>query len=242
MKAKVVSKDEWKRGKRAERTGRKAGRNGNPQAITNDQLEEIENQVLVLLSNQTIVQIRDVQNMAALARHTDVAKISAQSPENIRGWFSELLSTVMEDNITAADRFNFDESSNTCGESSSKLVVCFKDQTPPGVPSPPKVPNATICLCVCADGSSLPRFLLHTKKTLPKEFRTLSSFDIRYIFSSSGWITKDIFKNIMINYWIPLIVEKVKPTSSHRALLLMDNHSTHNDETVIEAAKKILSF
>ncbi|KAH7829020.1 uncharacterized protein MONOS_16111 [Monocercomonoides exilis] len=42
----------------------------------------------------------------------------------------------------------------------------------------------------------------------------------------------------MIYYWIPLIVEKVKPTSSHRALLLMDNHSTHNDETVIEAAEK----
>ncbi|KAH7818279.1 putative transposase Tan1 [Monocercomonoides exilis] len=175
---------------------------------------------------------------AAIARHTDIAKISAQSPENIRGWFSELLSTVTEYNITAADIFNFDESSISCGESSNKLVVCLKGQTPPQVPVAPKVPNATIYLCICADGSSLPRFLLWPKKTLPKEFRTLSSFDIRYIFSSSGWITKDIFKHIMINYWIPLIVEKVKPTNSHRALLLMDNHSTHNDETVIEAAKK----
>ncbi|KAH7818408.1 uncharacterized protein MONOS_8780 [Monocercomonoides exilis] len=42
----------------------------------------------------------------------------------------------------------------------------------------------------------------------------------------------------MINCWIPLIAEKVKQSSSHRALLLMDNHSTHNDEYVIEAAEK----
>ncbi|KAH7815981.1 putative transposase Tan1 [Monocercomonoides exilis] len=272
IKAKVVSKDAWKRGIRAERAGREAGRNVHPQAITNDQLETIENQVLVLLSNQTIVRIRDVQNMcvdlienepksknelkminkkyasklikrseilkAAIARPTDVAKIKAQSPDNISRWFTELSNIISDYNITSSDIFNFDESSITCGESSSKLVVCFKDQTPPAVPAPPKVPNATICFCVCADGSSLPRFLLYPKKTLPKEFRFLSSFDIRYINSSSGWITKEIYKHIMINCWIPLITEKEKPTSSDRALLLMDNHSTHNDEFVIEAAEK----
>ncbi|KAH7818830.1 putative DDE superfamily endonuclease [Monocercomonoides exilis] len=180
MKAKVISKDAWKRGIRAEKAGREVGRNGHPQTFTDYQLETIENQVLVLLSNQTIVRIRDVQNM----------------------------------------------------------VVCFKDQTPPCVPTSPKVLNTAIYLCVCTDESSLTRFLLNPKKTLPKKFHSLSSFNIRYVNSSPGWITKEIFRHIMINYCIPFVEEKVKLTSSLRALLLMDNHSTHNDGFVIEAAEK----
>ncbi|KAH7826519.1 uncharacterized protein MONOS_15682 [Monocercomonoides exilis] len=100
---------------------------------------------------------------AAMARPIEVAKIKAQSPEYISRWFSELSVLISGYNIISSDIYNTDESSITCGESSSKLVVCFKDQIPPGVPSFPKVLNATICLCVCTDGSSLPRFLLYPK-------------------------------------------------------------------------------
>ncbi|KAH7823499.1 putative DDE superfamily endonuclease [Monocercomonoides exilis] len=113
-----------------------------------------------------------------------------------------------------------------------------RSEIPPSPPKPPKVPNATLCLCICEDGSSLPRFLLWPRKETPDEFSSLSAFDIRNIYSSSGWITKEIFREIMIGCWISLITSKVKPNSTKKALQLMDNHRSHDDELVTREAAK----
>ncbi|KAH7830979.1 putative DDE superfamily endonuclease [Monocercomonoides exilis] len=239
----IISKGAWFRGVKAEKEGRDVGVDGHPLTINARQLEIIENQVLVKLSEKETIKVHDVQNMcadilekecgenkepkklnekyaykllkrseiihAAVSRPIELSKIAAQSPENVR----------------------------QC-ESTSKLVVCLKKQITPASTAPPKVPNSTLCLCVCADGSSLQRFLLWPMKSLPQEFSSLSAFDIKVLPSSSGWITKEIFKNIMINFWIPAIVSKVKPTSTHKALLLMDNHGTHSDNSVADFAEK----
>ncbi|KAH7820998.1 uncharacterized protein MONOS_13118 [Monocercomonoides exilis] len=247
----AISKSAWYRGIKAEKSGRVVKKEGHPLSISKSQLETIENQVMAMLSEDTIVRVKDIQSMcvdlsekecdekqipktvnckyahklikrsevlqSALSRPLEMSKISAQSPENIQKWFLDLAEVIKKHNIDSSTIFNFDETSLSCGDTSMKLVVCMKNQIPPSPPKPPKVPNATLCLCICADGSSLPRFLLWPRKETPDEFSSLSAFDIRYIYSSSGWITKEIYREIMIGCWIPLISSKVKPTSTKKS-------------------------
>ncbi|KAH7824042.1 putative DDE superfamily endonuclease [Monocercomonoides exilis] len=167
-----------------------------------------------------------------------MTQISAQPLDNIGKWFLDLAEVIEKRSIDSSTIFNFDETSLSCGETTMKLVVCMKYQIPPSPTKPPKAPNATLCLCICTNGSSLPRFLLWSRKETPDEFSSLLAFDIRNIYSSSGWITKEIFREIMIGCWIPLITSKVKPTSTKNALLLMDNYKSHDDELVTREAAK----
>ncbi|KAH7819665.1 uncharacterized protein MONOS_4892 [Monocercomonoides exilis] len=175
---------------------------------------------------------------AALSKPIELSKIAAQSPENVRQWFGELSEIISRNNIDSSRIFDIVESSLNLSECTSKLVDCLKNQILPASTAPPKVPNSTLCLYVCADGSSLQRFLLWPMKSSPQEFSSLYAFDIKVLPSSSGWITKEIFKNIMINYWTPAIVSKVEPTTTHKVLFLMNNHVTHSDDCVADFAEK----
>ncbi|KAH7821419.1 uncharacterized protein MONOS_16504 [Monocercomonoides exilis] len=98
----------------------------------------------------------------------EIAKIRAQSPETIREWFQKLSFIITANNIDSTDIYNFDESSVRIGDGTEKLIVCLKNQTPPSPPTLPKTENATLCVCICADGSHLPHILI------PSNFTTSS--------------------------------------------------------------------
>ncbi|KAH7821032.1 putative DDE superfamily endonuclease [Monocercomonoides exilis] len=251
-KAQLISKSSWYRAKKAEKEGREVGRIGRELAISDSELEIIENQCVELKQKRNESANKEVNFdkkyaykllkrseiiHTAVAKPLEAAKIIAQSPESIRTWFADLAELEKKYNIVGSAIFNFDETSVRCGQEASKLVVCLKDQLPPSPPAPQKVFNATMCFCVCADGSCLNHYLLWPNRTIPAEFSNFPSFSIKYLYASSGWITNDLFETIFINDWLIQIKEKVKPTRLRRALILMDNHVTHFCPEVITAAK-----
>ena len=82
-------------------------------------------------------------------------------------------------------------------------------------------------LCVAAIGKPLASTLIWKQKTIPEEFKAFAAFDIPVIVNESGWETNATFEEIMLNIYIPQLIERRERLQKKKdILLLLDGHGS----------------
>lgn len=130
--------------------------------------------------------------------------------------------------------FNFDETMLQPGTPKVKALIRSSGKTPP-LEVLEKQEHITLGVCVSAAGAALPVLVILPLKTLPNMPERLLKL---YLFTGqqTGWMTKEIWKEYIKNVFIPYLQE-VRSTyqlNTARGLLIVDSHSSHEEEEAIE--------
>ena len=89
-------------------------------------------------------------------------------------------------------------------------------------------------LCIAAVGRPLPSTLIWKQKIIPDEFEVLPAYDIPIVINESGWETKATFETIMLNIYIPQLIERREQLQKKKdILLILDGHGSRMSLAVL---------
>ena len=110
---------------------------------------------------------RNARLQVKLGRTYECQRKLCEDPQIIRAWFELVKNTINKHGILPEDTYNFDEAGFQMGQISASKVVTDADR--PGRPKQVKPTNTewvTLIQGACADGSTVPPFLVLKGKEL----------------------------------------------------------------------------
>ncbi len=143
----------------------------------------------------------------------------------IGAWFELVRNTINKYGILPQDIYNFDETGFQMGQISASMVVT--DASQPGRPKQVKPTNTqwvTLIQGACADGSTIPPFLVFKGKELNHTwFHQGLPSTWAFTVSPNGWTTDQIGFQ-----WIQHFEKHTRQkTVGSKRLLVLDNHGSH---------------
>lgn len=168
----------------------------------------------------------------------DDKRAAASVYENLQPWYSLYDNLVAIHEIPSSLIFNMDETSLNLNKPSFSKVVTLKGLPPPQKIIPPRMPNATLVLTTCRDGTHLETQLLWKSASVPEELLPLKAFQINPMPSSSGWQTRASYEKIMLERLLPSMIVKraLLLKTKTPILLLVDGHSSRISPKVLKYA------
>ena len=168
-----------------------------------------------------------------------LVRAKAMDIETLNRYF-DILETTLKDNgiyNNPSRIFNCDESGLPLAPKGVKVVAKRGAKVVSSISSDTKS-QVTVLGCVCANGNTIPPFIIFDRKTLNPELTTGEIPGTIYGLSSKGWINQELFMGWFYRHFIPS-VPSIRPL-----LLIMDGHSSHYCPEVIKMAakEKILLF
>jgi len=160
-----------------------------------------------------------------LGRTYECQRRLCEDPKIIRGWFALVKSTINKYGILLEDTYNFDETGFQMGQISTSIVVTATDrQGRPKQIKPTNTEWVTLIQGACADGSSIPPFLIFKGKELNQTwfYQGLPS-TWAFSVSPNGWTSNEIGLQ-----WIQHFEKHTRSkTIGSKRLLILDNHKSH---------------
>jgi hypothetical protein len=160
-----------------------------------------------------------------LGRTYECQRKLCEDPQVIRGWFELVKNTINKYGIIPEDMYNFDEAGFQIGQISASKVVTDADRL--GRPKQVKPTNTewvTLIQGACADGSTVPPFLVLKGKEFNHAwfYQGLPS-TWTFTVSQNGWTTDQIGLQ-----WIHHFEKHIRQkTVRSKRLLILDNHGSH---------------
>lgn len=140
----------------------------------------------------------------------------------VQKYFQLLGTIISENNLTAHDIFNMDETGVQNVHRPSKIVALKGKASISAVTSGERGKTVTLVWCVSASGQVLPPvFVFPRKKMKPSLTEHAPSGSMQCV-SDNGWITEDIFTQFLEHF-----VGIVRCRKERKILLILDGHSTH---------------
>lgn len=223
--------------------------------LTDDDEKDLVQYILNLASRSQPPRLRDVEDMAnrllelrhdipvgrnwvasfikrhpklatRLSRQIDYQRVQCEDPDKYQAWFDIVRNTIAKYGIQDADIYNFDETGFAMGIISSEMVVTSSEGHQKGR----KVQQgnkqwATLIECICADGSSIPPFVIVAGKTHLSSWYENSPLPNNWAISvtENGWTTNEISLE-----WLKHFHKATKDQrAGHKQLLILDGHSSH---------------
>ena len=160
-----------------------------------------------------------------LGRAYECQRKLCEDPQVIRSWFELVRNTINKYGIIPEDMYNFDEAGFQMGQISASKVVTDADRL--GRPKQVKPTNTewvTLIQGACADGSTVPPFLVLKGKEFNHAwfYQDLPS-TWTFTVSRNGWTTDQIGLQ-----WIQHFEKHTRQkTVGSKRLLILDNHGSH---------------
>jgi hypothetical protein len=160
-----------------------------------------------------------------LGRTYECQRRLCEDPQVIGDWFTLVKNTINKYGILSQDIYNFDETGFQMGQISASMVVTATDRQ--GRPKQVKPTNThwvTLIQGACADGSTIPPFIIFKGKELNHTwFHQGLPSTWRFTVSPNGWTSNQIGLQ-----WIQHFEKHTRAkTVSSRRLLILDNHGSH---------------
>ena len=158
----------------------------------------------------------------------DAKRVKACTKANLTPWFLQL-KELLDSNLYDPNLlFNLDETSvNFTNRYKVKPIGQSTSSLQPQITQPVNSITATLVLCVAGIGKPLPPTLLWNQRSIPEELRSLSAFDIQIIANNSGWQTDLTFEQMMLEIYIPAMIERREKLCSRKQILLVvDGHGS----------------
>jgi hypothetical protein len=160
-----------------------------------------------------------------LGRSYQCQRRLCEDPQVIKGWFELVRNTINKHGILPQDIYNFDETGFQMGQISASMVVTATDrQGRPKQVKPTNTQWVTLIQGACADGSTIPPFLIFKGKELNHTwFNQGLPSTWTFTVSSNGWTSNQIGLQ-----WIQHFERHTRSkTASSKRLLILDNHGSH---------------
>ena len=125
--------------------------------------------------------------------------------------------------------FNLDETSvNIVDHYQSKLLEHSANPSVPILPKAERYASTTLVICSSSYGSALTSTIIWPQSTVPADLVDLRGYNIAIIANSSGWQTKVSFEQMMMEIYLPQMVQRRKDLSltEKEVLLILDGHNS----------------
>ena len=160
-----------------------------------------------------------------MGRSYECQRKLCEDPELITGWFELVKNTINKYGIQEQDIYNFDETGFQMGQISASMVVTASDrQGRPKQVKPTNTQWVTLVQGACADGWSIPPFIIFKGKILNQAWLQ-QGLPSTWVFavSPNGWTSNELGLQ-----WIQHFEEHTKDRRvGSRRLLILDNHGSH---------------
>ena len=160
-----------------------------------------------------------------LGRTYECQRRLCEDPQVIGGWFELVKNTNNKYGILSEDTYNFDETGFQMGQISASMVVTATDrQGRPKQIKPTNTQWVTLIQGACADGSTVPPFLVFKGKEFNNTwFHQGLPPTWRFSVSPNGWTSNQIGLQ-----WIQHFERHTRSkTIGSKRLLVLDNHGSH---------------
>lgn len=177
-------------------------------------------------------------------RHPNVVLRSAASLSLVRSMatdiellarYFDILETTLKDNgifNNPSRIFNCDEKGLPLSPEGIKVVAKVGSKSVSCISGADTKTQITVLGCACANGTTIPPFIIFDRKTLSPEMTTGEIPGTIYGLSNKGWINSELFRDWFLQHFIPS-VPSIRPL-----LLIMDGHSSHYCPDAIRMAAK----
>lgn len=156
--------------------------------------------------------------------------------DNIEAWSKLYRLTLATNSISTEFIFNLDETPlHFHYHSSSKVIKDANSSQTPAVVKQPRLPNSTLTMTICMDGTALPSQFLWPAARTPPEFCSLTQAQVVLFSAKTGWQTKATLRKYVENVIIPRIEEKRRllGKQTSKALLLLDGHTSRQQSALL---------
>ena len=162
----------------------------------------------------------------ACSRAIEAARIRDITKEDLNRWFDEFEKTIEEKNIAIENIYNMDETGFAIGAVQRSYVVINKQSKTRYQAQPSRQEWASVMECICADGGSIPLFIILKGEKVMSFWIPTVALDLNWHFGASqkGWTS-----NVLGYEWLVRVFDPMtRPAESNTTrLLICDGHDSH---------------
>jgi len=165
----------------------------------------------------------------ACSRAIEAARIKDITKEDLNRWFDEFETTVEEKNIRIEDMYNMDETGFAIGAVQRSYVIVDKESGTRYEAQPGQQERVSVLECVCADGGSIPPFIIFKGKTVRSLWIPPAALKLNWHFCTSpkGWTSNDLGFEWLVRVFDPVTQRKLNDERNRIRLLICDGHDSH---------------
>lgn len=154
---------------------------------------------------------------------------AAVSENNIRHWFQQIESYLLEKNIfnvlSNPERlYNGDETNFQFCPKTKKVLALKGARNVYEVEQAPSKTNLTVLFTFSADGNTVPPMIVYPLKRISEEIGNSIPDGWSIGKSDNGWMTSQLFYEYIANVFHPFLIKK---NISFPVILFLDGHSSH---------------
>ncbi|XP_046968875.1 MFS-type transporter clz9-like [Vanessa cardui] len=165
---------------------------------------------------------------------TSIARVKGFNREAVNRFYLLLEEVVVKHNIEPDMIFNMDETGvRTSSTKPPKVLSTYGKKQVGIISSNEKGVLTTVVCCCSASGRFIPPFFIFKRKRLNPRLLDGAPPGAEATTTDSGWINSQKFLD-----WLQIFVQKVRPTTEHKALLILDNHQSHKSYEALDFATK----
>lgn len=168
---------------------------------------------------------------------TALARCSAFNRTQVERFYDNLWDVISQHQFLTRpdDIYNMDETGVKTSASRPPRVISKKGKRQVGVIATAEKGQLTTVICTCsATGRFIsPCFIFGQRKRMNERLLDGSPNGSQAWCSDSGWITNSTFNN-----WLQMFIDKTRPTADRPVLLILDNHSTHQNLEALNLARE----
>lgn len=165
---------------------------------------------------------------------TSIARTRGFNRPQVELFYSNFWNQVEKHNFDATTIYNMDETGVKTTTSKPPKVLTLKGKKRVGVVGSAERGQLTTVICCCnAAGTFIPPFFIFARKRMQERLLDGSPPGSQATVTDNGWINGPAFLN-----WLQFFVEKTRPTTDKKVLLLLDNHESHKFFPALEYASK----
>ena len=165
----------------------------------------------------------------ACSQTIEAARIQEVTKEGLDRWFNEFEKTIKEKNIRIEDMYNMDETGFGIGVVQASYVIINKESKKRYHAHPGRQEWASVVECICADGESLPPFLILKGEKVTSSWIPTAALDLNWHFGASqkGWTTNEHGFQWLVRVFNPITRQKLGDNKDRTRLLICDGHDSH---------------
>jgi len=163
----------------------------------------------------------------ATSQQISPQRIINSSSERIEEWFEKAMAEAKPKDVNPALLFNMDETMLDSTPKRIRVIVPGESQPIRLNSNESEGLHITLVFCIAADGEHMKPALILPLREFPLGLAEFAG-NFHWAGQSAGWITAEIFKNWVIDAFIPHVNVRraVLNCQNERALLMVDSHES----------------